>query len=143
MPVRHHPFQFPIPAALPVAALAALTLLAAPGCSEDPPTGPHIDVVIKVRDTTYIPSNVTIQVNQRVEWQNVSRDPRTITSGVGPEDPDAGEILDVTLAGYPPGEAIGGRLQRQFTEPDTFYYFSREVPDGFTGDFLGVIIVEP
>jgi hypothetical protein len=120
-----------------------MLVLAAPGCSEDPATGPHVDVVIKIRDTTYIPSNVTIEVNQRVEWQNWSRDTRTITSGVGPEDPDAGEILDVSLEGYPSGEAIGGRLQRQFTEPDTFYYFSREVPDGFTGDFLGVIIVTP
>ena len=47
------------------------------------------------------------------------------------------------LDGYPEGEAVGGRLQRQFTEADTFYYFSREVPAGYTGDFLGVIIVTP
>ena len=123
--------------------LALLLVAANPGCSEDPPTGPLIDVVVKIRDTTYIPAIVTIEVNQRVEWQNWSRDDRTVTSGVGPNDPNAGELLDAQLAGYPNGEAIGGRLQRQFTEPDTFYYFSREVLAGYTGAFLGTIIVTP
>ena len=126
------------------AALLGLALLLAatnPGCSEDPPTGPLVDAVIKIRDTTFIPSTLTIEVNQRVEWQNWSRDARTVTSGVGPNDPDAGDRLDVRLDGYPSGEAIGGRLQLQFTEPDTFYYFSRNVPPGYEGAFLGTIIV--
>lgn len=127
-----------------LAALLGLSLLLVatnPGCSEDPPTGPLVNVVIKIRDTTFFPSNVAIQVNQRVEWQNWSRDDRTVTSGLGPNDPDAGDILDIRLDGYPSGEAIGGRYQLQFTEPDTFYYFSREVPPGYEGAFLGTIIV--
>ncbi|MDZ4804406.1 MAG: hypothetical protein SGI90_06065 [Candidatus Eisenbacteria bacterium] len=123
--------------------LALLLAVANPGCSEAPPTGPLVDVVIKIRDTTFIPSNVTITINQRVEWQNWSRDMRTVTSGVGLQDPDVGELLDVRLDGYPDGEAFGGRHQRQFTEADTFYYFSRDVPPGYTGAFLGTIIVTP
>lgn len=116
-------------------------LLVSPGCSEDPPTGPPIDRTIRVLDTTFIPSNTTIQVGQWVEWQNRSQEDRTVTSGVGADDPEAGSLFDVMLEGYPSGEAIGGRFVRQFTEPDTIYYFSRKVPDGFTGDFLGVLIV--
>ena len=133
------------PTRIPGACIGLALLLAGvnPGCSEDPPTGPMVDVVIKIRDTTYIPSSVTISINQRVEWQNWSRDARTVTSGAGASDPEAGELLDVRLEGYPNGEAIGGRHQRQFTEVDTFYYFSRDVPPGYTGAFDGTIIVTP
>lgn len=139
----HVPCVHSIQRSATLCGLALLLVATNPGCSEDPPTGPLVDVVIKIRDTTYFPSTVTIEVNQRVEWQNWSRDERTVTSGVGPNDPDVGELLDVRLAGYPDGEATGGRLQRQFTDPDTFYYFSREVPAGYTGAFLGTIIVTP
>jgi hypothetical protein len=128
-----------VAASLPLVAV----LLVSPGCSEDPPTGPPVDRTIRVLDTTFIPSNTTIEVGSWVEWQNRSQEDRTITSGTGLDDPTAGDLFDVMLDGYPSGEAIGGRFLRQFTEPDTIYYFSRKVPDGFTGDFLGVLIVTP
>lgn len=128
-----------VAASIPLVAV----LLVSPGCSEDPPTGPPVDRTIRVLDTTFIPSNTTIEVGAWVEWQNRSQQDRTITSGTGLEDPTAGDLFDVMLDGYPSGEAIGGRFLRQFTEPDTIYYFSRKVPDGYTGDFLGVLIVTP
>jgi plastocyanin len=127
----------PLVVSIPLVAL----LIVSPGCSEDPPSGPQIDRTIRILDTTFIPSNTTIQVGQRVEWQNRSQEDRTVTSGTGADDPSAGGLFDVQLDGYPPGDAIGGRYTRQFTEPDTIYYFSRKVPNGYSGDFLGVLIV--
>jgi hypothetical protein len=119
---------------LPLLTLLTLGFLTA--CGSDTETGPIIHQVILIRDTTYSPSTAVIQINQRVEWRNASRELRTVTSGTGPDDPTAGDDFDVDLNGYPSGEPYGGRYQMVFTEADTIHYFSRSDPT-----FDGTIIV--
>lgn len=123
--------------------IAAVTLALAPGCSESPPTGPQVSETIKIRDTVFLPSTATIRVGQWVAWENVVRDDRTVTSGTGPDDPDAGDLFDVALEGYPPGKPVGGRFLRQFTEPDTITYFTRKYPTELSVPFTGTLYVVP
>lgn len=121
---------------LPLLVLALGTL----SCS-DRVTGAHPDQVIRVTDSNFIPGDLLLERGVLIEWQNASREPRTITSGHDADDPEAGQVFDVELAGYRSGEPIGGTYRRRFTEIDTIYYFSRHVPEDFTGNFAGKIII--
>jgi hypothetical protein len=105
---------------------------------------PAASLIIKVNETNFNPANPSnVHIGQRIEWQNWFSDPRTVTSGTGPDDPHKGELFDATLLPYCSGEAIGGRFQMVFTEPDTIHYFNSILPPGFVGPFSGTIVVLP
>lgn len=138
------PHRLPGPAAVFAATvLAAACALLAPGCGEDP-TGPVPDQIIKVWDTSFVPSSVTVAPGALIEWQNWSRDIRTVTSGDSAQDPAGpGTLFDAPLTGFASGHAYGGTFQIRFEHPDTIRYFSRFVPPGFKGQIRGTINVAP
>jgi hypothetical protein len=113
-------------------------------CGDDTDDLPVADHVIRVTESNFNPSNPAgVHVGERIEWQNTFSQARTVISGTGPDDPDRGDLFDVTLPGYKAGDAIGGRFQIVVTEPDTIHYFNTILPDGFVGPFRGQIIVQP
>jgi hypothetical protein len=115
-----------------------------PACGDDTDELLPADVIIRVTESNFNPSNPAgVHVGNRIEWQNTFSGPRTVISGSGPDDPNKGELFEVTLPGYKPGEAIGGRFQIVVTEPDTIEYFNSILPGGFVGPFRGMIIVQP
>lgn len=107
----------------------------------DRATGPVPDQTIRITDSNFIPGDIVLENGALVEWQNASRERRTVTSGLDVDDPESGLEFDVELAGYRQGEPIGGTFRRRFTEIDTIYYYSRLVPTDFVGSFAGRIII--
>jgi len=112
-------------------------------CGDEETNGPPADLTIRINESNFNPASRAITVGQTVEWENRYSRTRTVTSGTGPDDPHAGELFDEALAGYNSGKVVGGRFRHTFMEPDTVFYFSREVPDGFVGVFGGILIVSP
>jgi plastocyanin len=121
----------------------SVLIFAAASCGDEETSGPAPDVTIRVNESNFNPASREIHVGQTVEWENRYRDGRTVTSGLGPDDPDAGLLFDEELAGYPSGEAVGGKFRFKFLEADTVHYFSRDVPGGFVGVLGGTITVIP
>lgn len=122
------------------AVVGALLLIGCLSCS-DRVTGSLVDQVVRITDSNFIPGDLVLERGVIVEWQNASRERRTVTSGHGASDPAAGREFDVELAGYKAGEPFGGSYRRRFTQVDTVFYFSRLVPDNFVGNFAGKIII--
>ncbi len=91
----------------------------------------------------FFPSASVIPIGGKVRWVNfLSRSDanrRTVTSGTGPEDPDAGMLFDVTLEGFGQGEPTGESYTRTFNERGTFNYFTR-LPSG--AEFTGTVTVQ-
>ena len=115
-------------------------LLGTTACSED--SAPRVDAEIDVRRTAFFPAQVFIKPGARVRWVNVVEPvegPRTVTSGSGPGDPDAGMLFDVTLQPRSSGQASGEEYVRRFEEPGNYLYFSR-LPQG--EEFTGVVVVQ-
>ncbi len=122
-------------------ALSAPAAVILSSCGDDDAGGPPADVVIRINESNFNPASIEISAGQVVEWENRFSQTRTVTSGTGPDDPDAGLEFDESLAGYPSGKVVGGRYRMKFDTPDTIRYFSREVPPGFVGVFSGNILV--
>lgn len=110
-------------------------------CGDDA-TLPKADHEVEVRTADFFPATLEISTGESVRWVNVLRkgadSPRTVTSGVGPADPQAGSLFDEELDGYGSGDRTGEAFVRRFDEPDTVYYFSR-LPAGH--EFTGRVIV--
>jgi hypothetical protein len=104
---------------------------------------PPATAVIRVNESNFTMVPSTVQVGDRVEWQNWFRQPRTVISGTGPDDPERGQLFSETLLPYCSGEAIGGRFQMVFTEPDTIHFYNDILPPGYVGNFHGMFIVLP
>lgn len=116
-------------------------LLFAPGCSEDEQV-PFADHEVKVRRIDFLPDSLFVAAGERVRWVNTlsqsTQNTRTVTSGEGPGDPEAGSLFDATLAGYSSGNAVGDYFVFQFLDPGRYPYFTR-LPTG--DEYSGVIIV--
>lgn len=110
-------------------------------CSET--AQPRADHEIRVETARFFPSVEDVALGASVRWTNVLRDApenvRTVTSGTGPDDPEAGALFDVSLKGFASGEATGESFLFSFSERGTYSYFSR-LPDG--AEFTGTIRVQ-
>jgi plastocyanin len=118
-----------------VCSLVLAACLAA--CGEDSAL-PDAEYEVEVRTADFFPATLVINSGERVRWVNVLRraadSPRTVTSGGGPDDPQAGVLFDEELDGYGSGDRNGEAFVRKFDEPDTVFYFSRlPAGRGFTG----------
>lgn len=122
-------------------AVLFVTLVVGWACASDKPTGPPAAAEIKIMDTAFVPAIVSIDPGQTIEWINRSRDHRTVTSGFGAADPEAGQDFDVDLAGYRPGEPDGGHFRKTFAHTDTVHFFSRIAPSGLGSTISGTIII--
>jgi hypothetical protein len=112
----------------------------APYDSDELPAASH---VIRVNESNFTMVPSIVNVGDRVEWQNRWREARTVISGTGPDDPERGQLFSETLLPYCSGEAIGGRFQMVFTEPDTIHFYNDILPPGYIGNFHGMFIVVP
>jgi plastocyanin len=117
-PLSHASWLFGVPRHLN--AVLFVTLVVGWACASDKPTGPPAAAEIKIMDTAFVPAIVSIDPGQTIEWINRSRDHRTVTSGFGAADPEAGQDFDVDLAGYRPGEPDGGTSERHSRTPTRF-----------------------
>jgi len=122
--------------------LFVLACLVVPGsgCSEDEQV-PAADHEIKIRRTDFFPDSLFVNAGETVRWVNTlsqsTQNTRTVTSGTGPSDPQAGSLFDVTLEGYSSGNAFGDFFVFQFQDPGRYSYFTR-LPAG--EGYSGVII---
>ena len=121
---------------LTASALATFLVL---GCGDD--EAPSADFTVEVQTARFFPSQLSVPVGSTVRWVNVNpRDSlRTVTSGTGVDDPEAGAAFDDTLSGYAQGSTEGESVIHQFDDRGTFYYFSR-IPQG--SDFTGRVEVQ-
>jgi plastocyanin len=121
--------------------LAAAASLAGLACSDDP--APKADAEVRVETQRFFPAQLFIARGDQVRWVNVLRrdagNVRTVTSGTGPDDPEAGELFDVSLQGFATGEIEGESTTYTFNEAGTYTYFSRE-PQG--QEFTGTVRVD-
>jgi plastocyanin len=119
---------------------AGIVLLLAAGCGSD--TAPKADAEVRIQTARFFPDPVEIRPGDTVRWVNTlsrsTENRRTVTSGTGPNDPQAGAAFDDTLQGYPPGSAEGQSVIHEFDDPGTYPYFSR-IPQG--AEFSGTIVV--
>jgi plastocyanin len=119
---------------------AALALLLAAGCGSD--ESPNVQAEIRIETARFFPDPVDIRPGDTVRWVSIlPRSPenlRTVTSGTGPDDPDAGIAFDDTLQGYRAGSPEGESVTHTFDDPGTYTYFSR-IPAG--SEFSGTILV--
>lgn len=120
---------------------AAALLVFAAACDDEPK--PDVDVEIRIETARFFPSAVTVGPGSRVRWVNVLRreegNVRTVTSGTGPDDPDAGMMFDAPLQGYASGEAEGENFTFRFDSFGTFHYFTR-LPNG--QEYGGTVTVQ-
>jgi len=119
---------------------AVLCLALSFSCGSD--NGPRVDTRIRVERFRFFPNQVDVRPGTRVRWVNVERRANdatfSVTSGTGPDDPEAGALFDRTLLGAPQGEPEGDDFIYKFDERGTFFYFSR-LPEG--GEFMGRVTV--
>lgn len=110
-------------------------------CGDDA-TLPDADHEVQVRTADFFPATLEVAAGERVRWVSILRQGedsrRTVTSGIGPADPEAGVRFDEELEGYGSGDRTGEAFVFQFDEPDTVFYFSR-LPAG--REFTGRVIV--
>jgi plastocyanin len=110
-------------------------------CSDDPGL-PAAEYEVQVRTDSFFPSVLEIDAGERVRWVSTLRksadSPRTVTSGSGAADPQAGARFDEELDGYGSGDKTGDAFAFRFDEPETVFYFSR-LPAG--REFAGRVIV--
>jgi plastocyanin len=120
--------------------LASLLVLGS-GCGEDEQV-PAADHEVKIRRTDFFPDSLFIEAGESVRWVNTlsqsTQNTRTVTSGNGPSDPQAGTLFDATLEGYASGNAFGDFFVYLFEDPGRYPYFTR-LPAG--EGYSGVIIV--
>jgi plastocyanin len=121
--------------------VAVLVLSLGSGCGDDA-AGPEVDREVRVERARFFPEVIDVTPGAKIRWVNVlprtAENERTVTSGTGKEDPDAGDTFDVTLRGYASGEARGETFVFEFIDRGTFTYFSR-LPDG--EEFFGTVTV--
>ncbi len=130
-----------IPALAPVAILVLLAGVLT-GCGGEATRPPGEEQVL-VRTDSFFQKQVVVTAGQPVRWVNVLRrseeNLRTVTSGTGPDDPDAGKLFNATLQGYASGDPVGEDFVHRFTQPGTYPYFSR-FPVGH--EFSGTVYVQ-
>ena len=124
-----------------IAFTAALCLSFFAACGDD--ALPRVNQEIRVQTDNFLPQAAFIPKGGDVRWYNFLRKAsgnlRTVTSGIGPEDPDAGERFDVELEGWEGGETRGESFTFTFSDAETVHYFSR-FPVG--DEFRGMIVVQ-
>ncbi len=124
----------------PAAAAAALVLIGLAGCNGS--TKPSADQEIRVQTASFFPQEVEIHAGQKVLWVNVLRkapeNVRTVMSGTGPDDPDAGALFNHTLEGFGNGQATGESFTYTFTDVGDYPFFSQP-PGGAV--FRGTVTV--
>jgi len=87
-----------------------------PGLSPGPPESAFVDV--DIRNSAFVPYEITIQAGDTVRWTNTDPVFHTVTSGE-PGAPDAGVLFDS-------GDLIPfDSFTHQFDEIGEFTYFSR------------------
>jgi plastocyanin len=120
--------------------LASLLVLGS-GCGEDEQV-PAADHEVKVRRSDFFPDSLFVEAGESVRWVNTlsqsTENRRTVTSGDGPSDPQAGTLFDAVLEGYSSGNAFGDYFVYLFQDPGRYPYFT-QLPAG--GEYSGVIIV--
>jgi plastocyanin len=105
-------------------ALAGLAGAGCPGTTPPPPEEGITDV--DMRNMAFSPSQVTIQVGERVRWTNYDFAPHTATSG-NPGDTDAGSVFDT-------GNMTRGQsVTIQFDTAGQFVYFCEYHPTTMFG----------
>ncbi len=113
----------------------------AAGCGDEASL-PDAEHEVQVRTEDFFPVTLDIAAGERVRWVSILRQGtdsrRTVTSGTGPADPQAGVLFDEELDGYGSGDRTGETFVFRFDEPDTVFYFSR-LPAG--REFTGRVIV--
>ncbi len=131
----------PIPVPV-LAAILALLAGALSGCN-GAATRPPGEKQVVIRTDSFFEKQIEVTAGQPVRWVNgLSRSAdnvRSVTSGTGPDDPDAGKLFDVTLQGYAPGQPEGEDFVHRFAEPGVYPYFSR-YPAGH--EFGGTVYVQ-
>ena len=128
-----------IPSVLLLAVLAPALFIVA--CDDDPVV-PRVSREIRVERARFFSNDVSIGVGGKIRWVNIlarsAENRRTVTSGTGPDDHEAGDLFDTTLEGHPSGEAEGQDFIFQFNETGEYRYFSR-LPSG--EEFTGIVRV--
>jgi plastocyanin len=121
--------------------LACAASLVATACDDTDPE--RFDHEIRVQVDSFFPKNIVVGVGSRVRWVNVQRKDqgtaRSVTSGTGPDDTDAGVLFDAVVDGFETGEIEGDEFIHRFTDIGTFSYFSR-LPEG--EEFGGTVVVQ-
>ena len=109
------------------------------GCGDEPQK--QGDYTVQIQTFRFFQDPIAIPVGSTVRWVNVNPldSVRTVTSGTGPADSTAGDLFDVTLAGYAPGDPEGDSFIFKFEDRGSFPYFSR-LPAGH--EFHGLIEVQ-
>lgn len=122
---------------LAMALLAVACLPLAAGCGNDSPGADH---EIRIETARFFPKDPDLRPGETVRWYNTlpksAENVRTVTSGTGPDDPDAGKLFDVTLQGYE-GKNFDD-FTYKFTDRGTYPYFTR-LPQG--GEYGGTVTV--
>jgi plastocyanin len=125
-----------------ILAFSTAAFLGLVACGEDDESLPAAEAEVLVRSDSYLPETIEIEAGQRVRWVHAERrgpdSGRTVTSGEGPNDPQAGALFDALLEGYASDERFGDTFVFRFEEPDSVSYFSR-IPAG--REFRGRVIV--
>jgi len=136
--------SFPTPRvrSLPaIGILFALLIVIVSACSEDEQV-PLADHEVRIRQLDFLPDSLGIVAGQTVRWVNTmsqsAANTRTVTSGEGPDDSEAGSLFDATLGGYSSGHAYGDYFVFKFVDPGRYPYFTR-LPTG--EEYTGVVVV--
>jgi plastocyanin len=97
-------------------------------------------VTIEIQTAQFFPREVHSMPGRPVRWVNrlsrSAQNERTVTSGTGPDDPDAGALFDELVVGFAEGEEDD--FVFRFDEPGEYPYFSR-LPSG--EEFTGTVTV--
>jgi len=122
---------------LAIALVAAIWMPFVAGCGDDSPGADH---EIRIETARFFPKDPDVRPGETVRWYNAlpksAENARTVTSGTGPDDPDAGKLFDVTLQGYE-GKNFDDYTYK-FTERGTYPYFTRLPADGEYGGTVTV-----
>lgn len=105
-------------------------------------TEPQVAATVRVETARFFPDQVEVSPGAQVRWYNFlaqgAGTDRTVTSGTGPGDENAGDLFDEVLGGYAQGQPEGDSFIYEFNEPGEYKYFSR-LPGG--AEFFGTVVV--